>query len=151
MILLQPRPPRFAGFRPDSRQLAHESDGSACYTRRLLRVWPPPMCRAVLPVVLLIAGVNAISGQTAHPASREAPLREWVAAVSRHEPRRLAPSAVEIAAWPDGRLTNVVADVRELGRFLARAHERFRRTGEESAFAFDGGVWSMSEVQQLLG
>ena len=112
----------------------------------------PHMCRAVLSVVLLIAGVNAIAGQPARPPSRGALLREWLAAVSRHEARRLAPSDVEIAAWPDARLTGVVADVRELARFLARAHERFRRTAQESVFAYDSGtLLSMLEVQELLG
>jgi tetratricopeptide (TPR) repeat protein len=109
------------------------------------------MCRAVLSVVLLVAGASTIADQTAKPPSRAAQLKEWLAAVNRHQARTLGAAAVEIAAWPDARLTGVVADVRELARFLARAHERFRRTGQESTFAYDGGAVSMSEVQQLLG
>jgi hypothetical protein len=110
-----------------------------------------PMRPAVLCIVLLIAGSSPIAGQTANPPGREAPLREWVAAVSRHGARTLDVSAVEIAAWPEVRLAAVVADVGELARFLARAHERFRRTGQVSTVTYDGRVVSMSEVQELLG
>jgi len=108
------------------------------------------MFRAVLSIVLLIAGMSTMAGQTANLASREAQLREWLAAVSRHESRTLGASAVEIASWPDGRLTVVVADVRELARFLVRAHERFRRTRQVSTFTYDGRSLSMLEVQELL-
>ncbi len=109
------------------------------------------MYRAVLSVVLLVAGVSTIAGQTAKPPRRAAQLKEWLAAVNRHQAPTLGAAAVEIAAWPDARLTGVVADVRELARFLARAHERFRRTGQESTFPYDGGAVSMSGVQELLG
>jgi tetratricopeptide (TPR) repeat protein len=78
-------------------------------------------------------------------------LKTWLAAVTSHAAGTPGAAAVEIAAWPEDRLTAVVADIGELARFLPRAHMRRLRTGQPSTFRYDGRALSVLEVQRLLG
>jgi tetratricopeptide (TPR) repeat protein len=82
---------------------------------------------------------------------RDAQLKAWVAAVTRHQPGAFGVADVDIASLPDEQLTAIINDVRELTRFLVRARERFRRTGGTSSFDYDGRDRSVHEVGQLLG
>jgi Tetratricopeptide repeat len=100
---------------------------------------------------LAIAAGDAPAQNVDPRAGREAQLKAWIAAVTRHQPGAFGVAEVEIASLPDEQLTAIIDDVRELTRFLVRARERFKRTGQTSSFDYDGRERSMLEVEQLLG
>ena len=111
-----------------------------------------PLLQAVSSLLLAMAVLNvAEAGQGSGNPGREAYLKTWLAAVTRHAPGTPGAAAVEIASWPEDRLAAVVADIGELARFLPRAHMRRLRTGQPSTFRYDDSRLSILEIQHLLG
>lgn len=101
-----------------------------------------------------IAMIAHRGDQPAAPPDKNAPyseLRRWRDAVDRHRPGEFDRAAIDIASLSERDLARVRDDLRELAKFLVRAHARLRNSGELSSFTDDGRSVTLGEAERLLG
>jgi len=98
-----------------------------------------------------LPGPRPVTPQAPAPLAGVERLRDWLAAVARHEPGRVDEPAIAISLWSRFELDAALADLRALLDRASGVVSRIQRSGEEAAIKTGSGPLTLADVRALLG